>query len=56
MGRVKNVYRKVYDVPRRPFEKERLDQVNLNDLRNLKKRTKLIGDQIDWRVRPPKQT
>ena len=25
MGRVKNVFSKVYDVPRRPFEKERLD-------------------------------
>lgn len=27
MGRIKHVYSKVYDVPRRPFEKERLDQV-----------------------------
>ncbi|KAL3084569.1 hypothetical protein niasHS_008261 [Heterodera schachtii] len=26
VGRIKNVYSKVYDVPRRPFEKERLDQ------------------------------
>ncbi|KAI1725657.1 s4 domain-containing protein [Ditylenchus destructor] len=26
MPRVKHVYSKVYDVPRRPFEKERLDQ------------------------------
>ena len=26
MGRIKHVFSKVYDVPRRPFEKERLDQ------------------------------
>lgn len=27
MPRVKTIFSKVYDVPRRPFEKERLDQV-----------------------------
>jgi hypothetical protein len=28
MPRVKTRFSKVYDVPRRPFEKERLDQVS----------------------------
>jgi hypothetical protein len=36
MGRVKNVFSKVYDVPRRPFEKERLDSVCLFFINSLK--------------------
>lgn len=32
MPRIKRVFSKVYDVPRRPFEKERLDQVRFLNL------------------------
>jgi hypothetical protein len=32
MPRVKTHFSKVYDVPRRPFEKERLDQVSIKPI------------------------
>lgn len=59
MPRVKTHFSKVYDVPRRPFEKERLDQVGIISMHFLTilQEIKLIGEfglrnkREVWRVK-----
>lgn len=54
MPRIKHVYSKVYDVPRRPFEKERLDQVIFISFLAFIE-FEILGAQNDRRIWPSEQ-